>query len=346
MAVLPSSGDVAFFCDPGKYRTILVFRRGWYDRSIAPPCDEIESINIAGMKIGRRDYIAASCAACGTIKLMDFEKSEGSQKWVTVFQDRGEQPRKIFQGEDFTLMVFMCRNEVWGFSTPREKLTGTLWELRISDEDEFTLIKKTTLSNVDSEKAPMCYVPLPYMTCVYKTDKVNTLRAVSVYTNEVMWECCWRSQTMWCNLQSISYSTEHQKILVTNGRPREGCVFVLDPRNGSILQTITLGGIEHTKELQISGNYLVVWHHDTMATNYQVSFLSVKSTSPASPPTLPGSSTTAAAAASPVSSSSPDRPSAYYGVVPQSSTSVSAASASASRGLSSRRTAVPLVRTG
>ena len=31
------------------------------------------------------------------------------------------------------------------------------------------------------------------------------------------------------------------------------------------------------RELQINGNCMVVWHHDTMATNYQVSFLSATS---------------------------------------------------------------------
>ena len=272
MAVLPSSGEAVFFCDHGKYRSILIYRNEEHQRSIKPPCDHIKGVNILGLEIEEEEFIAVSCAACGTIKLMDFENNP---RWVTVFSAPGEQPRKMFQGEDFSMMVFMCE-KTW--SGGREHLDGTLWELRISDDDEFTLIKKTPLPGVWNEDAPMCYVPIPRLACVYKTDIPGTIRAVSVYTDEVMWESCWRSPTVSYIVESISYSRVDQKILVSDGERRQGRVFILDPRDGSLLQTITLEGIEHTKELQISGNYLVVWHHDTMATNYQVSYLSVKST--------------------------------------------------------------------
>ena len=82
MTVMPSSGEVVFFSDFQKSRQrILVFRNGRYYKSIGAPCNHIQGVNLLGMKIwGRKEYLAGSCAACGTIKLMDFENSETSQK--------------------------------------------------------------------------------------------------------------------------------------------------------------------------------------------------------------------------------------------------------------------------
>ena len=374
MTVLPSSGEVAFFCDPGKYRTIMVYQNGWRYKSIAPPCDHIQSVDILGVKIGRKkEYLAGSCAACGTIKLRDLENSETNKKWVTVFQAAGEKPRKMFQGEDFTVMVFMCKEE-WDTRRTGERLNGSLWELRISDEDEFTLIKKTTLSNVTSDQAPMCYVPLPYVACVYKTHFVGTIKAVSVYTDKLMWQSPWRSPTRSYNVESISYSREHQKILVLDGSSRQGRVFVLDPREGFLIQTITLGGIAHTKELQVSGDYMVAWHHNTMAKHYQVSYLSALSTTPPSPPSMLSEATTPqrdvetyllrVAAQTPTApprpatpslssswslSSLSNQPPAYDGVVPQPSASTSGSSPQPSSSAVSAATTVrntsPLVST-
>ena len=273
MTVLPSSGEVVFFCAPKTHgTTILIYRNEEHQRSIEPPCDHIRGINLLGLEIDQEEYIAVSCAACGTIKLMDFENNP---QWVTVFEAPGEQPRKMFQGEDFAVMVFMCEEEGDGRG---ELPHGSLWELRILDAGKFKLIKKTTLRGVWNEDTPMCYIPIPQLACVYKTSDPTTIKAVSVYTDKLMWKSCWRSSTEWYNIQSISCSREHQKILITDGRPRQGQVFVLDPRDGSFLQTITLHSIEYTKELQISGDKMVVWHHDTMATNYQVSFLTAIST--------------------------------------------------------------------
>ena len=273
----------------------------------------------------------------------------------------------------------MCKEE-WDIRRTGERLHGSLWELRISDEDEFTLIKKTTLSNVATEKTPMCYVPLPHVACVYKTHLVGTITAVSVYTDKLLWQSCWRSPNKSYTVQSISYSKEHQKILVLDGSSRQGQVFVLDPREGFLLQTITLAGVMHVKELQISGDYMVVWDHDTMRTHYQISYLSAVSTPPASPSSmmsetasperdvetylLPVAGSTPTAPPQPVtptsaswstpslSSSLSDQPPAYYGLVPQPSTSISgssqqpsAARPPPSRSPASHHTASQFVRT-
>ena len=64
MTVLPSSGEVAFFCDPGKYRTIMVYRNGWHYKSIAPPCDHIQSVNILGVKIREKKGILSWFLRC------------------------------------------------------------------------------------------------------------------------------------------------------------------------------------------------------------------------------------------------------------------------------------------
>ena len=179
----------------------------------------------------------------------------------------------------------MCKEE-WKIRRVGETLNGRLWELRISDEDDFTLIKKTTLWNVATEQTPMCYVSLPHVACVYKTHLLGTIKAVSVYTDKLLWQSCWRSPNKSYTVQSISYSREHQKILVMDGSSRQGRVFVVDPTEGFLLQTITLGGVEHVKELQICGDYMVVWHHDAMGKHYQISHLSAMSTPPSSPSSM------------------------------------------------------------
>ena len=154
MTVLPSSGKVVFFCVTQTNRTtILIYLNEEHQRSIMTPCYHIRGINLLGLEIDQKEYIAASCVTCGTIKLLDFENNP---KWVTVFEALGEKPRKMFQGEDFTLMVFMCKEKG---DSRTELLDGSLWELRILDAGKFQLIKKTTYGAFGTKIPPCATYP-------------------------------------------------------------------------------------------------------------------------------------------------------------------------------------------
>ena len=114
MAVLPVSGELVFFCDQGKYRELHAYSwvRGHVSVScITAPCKEIGSINILGLQINRKDYVAASCATCANIKILKFEGHEIRQNWVTVFGELGQKPRRLIQGEDDSVFVYMLQED-------------------------------------------------------------------------------------------------------------------------------------------------------------------------------------------------------------------------------------------
>ena len=109
------------------------------------------------------------------------------------------------------------------------------------------------------------------------------MRAVSVHTQEVVWERSFPGS--WVHrVTTIAYSHEHQAVLVAQGKTlpygssvgREGTVVLVNPENGSLVQTVSLT-MEPPEDILASGHVVYLCHRNNRATHDQVTLFSSRS---------------------------------------------------------------------
>ena len=117
----------------------------------------------------------------------------------------------------------------------------------------------------------MHYIPAPHKLIVFSLNTESLIRAVSM-DGEKMWEVKGEIEGKKCNPLGLLFSPDHQVLLVADGGYSR--LIVLNPQDGSVLQTIQLDQLGFIYQLHIHQQQLIV-HHATVDNKEKVSYFSL-----------------------------------------------------------------------
>ena len=104
----------------------------------------------------------------------------------------------------------------------------------------------------------MCFVPNPIKAVVVSNAPEKIIRAISVDRNEIMWEVKGEVDGAVCLPRGMLFYASRRVILVCDGSAER--VIVLDPINGSHLQTIPLPKMGTILDMGMFEDHLIVLH--------------------------------------------------------------------------------------
>ena len=189
-----------------------------------PHTPKLLSLQILG-----QEYLAKSCHLCCDIKVINMKTKEVK----TAFS--GQKVNKICEGEEKRMFV----------TVNGEKL---ILELDCSSL-EFTQSRNFKITNKNPQS--ICYVPSPPGLLVVVGDV--SIQGISCRTGEI----CWTFKTY--GIIASLYSPIHSKILAANGYG--GTIFVLDPADGTQVQSIQIpGDVKDIWEMCLHNGQIILKH--------------------------------------------------------------------------------------
>ena len=170
---------------------------------------------------GKHELLAVACPGCRDIRLLDL--SNGTK--TTAFSNKQYKPDLMCLGEKGTMLVYSLKDKY-----PVLELNCT--------KSGFTGPNGTLQTGMNQWCNGMCYLPSPHRTVVLSMASDSVIRAVSVDHDEFVWKINGEIDGAMCNPWGMVYSNKHDALLICDGDNER--VLVLDPRDGSHLQTVPL----------------------------------------------------------------------------------------------------------
>ena len=237
------SGDVVLRGKSSGENPALHFFRssstGWTKiREVKPLCEH-KDVFLQSVRVKNTQMLGVSCIWCRMIRLYDVQTGEVT----TAFHNQKYYPGLMSPGEGDALYVI---HSVKGLRPVLELNT---------EQIPFTGPSRTIESGIE-KYYDMHYIPAPHKLIVFSS---GLIRAVSVVNGEKMWEVKGGIEGKKCNPHGLFFSPDNQVLLVSDGVNNR--VIVLNPQDGSVLQTIQLdyqlGPLWH---LFLHQNKLIIHH--------------------------------------------------------------------------------------
>ena len=231
---------------PPAFHIFSLTSTGWKKlREVKRLCDH-DNVYVLPITVNNIEQLAVSCHACRIIKLYNLD----TLQLTTAFHDPKYYPGRMSHGENGKMHVVQ---QVCG-SVP-------ILELDCSEE-MFSGPCKIVQSEITVPYS-MHYIPSPHRLIVLSLNiPPTTIQAVSAERGEKVWEVKGQVDGVECNPHGLLFSPQHQVLLVADGTNKR--LLVLNPGNGSHLQTIQLGHVlddDVITELCLHQNKLLVRHN-------------------------------------------------------------------------------------
>ena len=193
------------------------------------PCGHKTVAYLHSLIINGREQLVVCCGRCTDLKVVDLQTGE----WSTAFQDC--YPSDICLGGNGRVFV----QSQWD--------SAAILEL---DSDDFVFKGPIRTLYPGRICSPLCYIPLPVDALVLSYG--HKLVAMSVDKKmKVIWEISGK-----CN--DFKFDPAHNVLLVAD--EIEETVLIVNPENGSLIQTIKLPNMGYIHALDLYKNELVMFH--------------------------------------------------------------------------------------
>ncbi len=212
------------------------------------------------VRFGDEELLAVACFQCEDIKLVN--PSTGAA--TVIFKQEEYTPYKICLGDP---------DRVWVYSWRKP---NPIFELNCGPNSFSVVPHKNPLFTRSKWPNGLCFVPAPNRAVVICDDDVNVIQAVSCdVKDKVIWEVKDEVGGKVCKPYGLLYSPKHQVLFVADGRNKR--VLVLDPKDGSLLQIITLD-VGWIRGLPLVKDQIVMRSYDLDEDTYKLSYFNVSST--------------------------------------------------------------------
>ena len=211
-----------------------------------------EDVLLQSVRVKNTQMLAVSCVRCRMIRLYDMQTGEvtkafHNQEYYTGSMSPGD-------GEVLYVVHHVKGHPVLELNTEQIPFTGP---------------SRTIPSRIEGY-FDMHYIPAPHKQIVISSTSLGLIRAVSM-DGEKMWEVKGEIEGKKCDPHGLLFSPDHQVLLVADGTKSR--VIVLNPQDGSVLQTIQLDQLGSIAYPHIHQQQLIVQH--TVDNKVKVSYFSL-----------------------------------------------------------------------
>ena len=189
-----------------------------------------------------KELLTVFCIQCKDIRLVDIEKKQITH----VYQLPPDSPSNVYPGPNGGLFVTFRRGNI-------QQLDSSFRTINTFNVGQWSRIGTSNYRGVNYNCLPtslLCYLPAPHNTLV--VNKVTNLRAISVQDARQVWsqkyEMFWPKCLLFCPQQDV--------LLVSDDL--EPQVRVLNPSDGSILQTIEIPNIRRIVTMCLCNDQIVM----------------------------------------------------------------------------------------
>ena len=177
--------------------------------------DEVEIIPLV---INCTEYLAISCDECHNIRLYNMDTATISEAW----HDPRHRPGQMCHGPQGTI----CAVDGVKGQCPVLILDSTSIPFQLEHVVQTRMERFYSIS----------YVPTADLLLI-TSQSLGIIRAVSCFTDKLIWEVTGEIDGLPCNPYGLVYSSQHDVVFVCNGVNR---ILVLAPISGECVQTIDL----------------------------------------------------------------------------------------------------------
>ena len=255
---MESTGDIVFVGkverDEPTALHIYEYRKGWKKIKTMPiPCRHEDDKIILPIMIENNEHLLVSCWQCSTIWFCDLHTGN----FTVALKEEGFYPVLMCKAErDYIYIV----NIVKGPSKPilKAKCTPTELSLDKSKTIYFRMEKVTSI----------CYLPFVKCVAISRWDD-HVVKAIHCESDEQVWEVKGEVAGATWTPHGLLYSLEHQSLLVCDTSDH-GRLVVLNPRDGSVLQVISLPGLKRPFFLSLYEGNTIVYNKTSNITQINV----------------------------------------------------------------------------
>ena len=222
-----SFGNIVLFGKEEEHDPVALhiygYKTGWKKLGTQPaPCSHWNQLFILLVMIDNTEYLSVSCPQCRTIWVCDMQNG----KFNEVFKEEGFYPGLMCKAEENHVYIL---NDMKGLKQINKvKCMPTEFT-----EDKIRPIQ-SQMRNIDF----MQY--LPDIKCISLSSwEEHVVKAIHCETSEVVWEVKGKVEGVTWNPHVLWYSSEHD-FLVVSDTSYYGRLVVLNPYDGSLLQTVPL----------------------------------------------------------------------------------------------------------
>ena len=216
------------------------------EKEIKSPCTH-KYLRVLCIRVKGTEYLGILCSFCKDIKLLNLRTGE----IMSAFS--GEDLIQFCHGEQNRLFVTVQGLGHW-------EMIGII-ELDCSEIPFKKLAWPYKIGHFDDRAYKLCYVPSPYK-MLLTGDRYQT-EEISYEKNEIIWklDLFLKNDQKVINHQGAAFSARHSTVLVCDCSSRSR-LLVLDLRNGSHLQTISLPDMGHIYNLCPTDDKFILVHDD------------------------------------------------------------------------------------
>ena len=225
---MESTGDIIFFgkehpADPGALH-FYKYKNGLQKIGTKlTPCDHHDHLHILPAMIEKTERLLISCLFCSTIWFCDIH----SGKFTQAMKKRGLYPGLMCKTDGSDLfIVHMVQGEKM-----MRKVKCTITEIIVDESKPIN----SKIENMFSA----CYLPDTKCLAISRWQD-NVVKAVHCETGEQVWEVKGKVEGVTWYPHGLLFSPEHQSLLVCDAIDNLSRLVVLNPRDGHVLQIITL----------------------------------------------------------------------------------------------------------
>ena len=212
------------------------------ENKVQVPCQDY-SVSLLSLCVNNEEYLAVACKACHDIKLLDLKTKKIVSK-AFIYMNKIQ---KICHGQPGRLFIFCGRD---------------IFELDCSGL-RFKQIQ--TIPAGINVCGNLCYIPSPYNLIVVSDRNCKEITAISTQTKKPVWTID--------EIDGIEVRTSAFVFLPLKSALLVGgidCMYVLDPVNGTLVQTIQLPGISGIHDLYFHRNQLFAIHGTERLSSFSV----------------------------------------------------------------------------
>ena len=212
------------------------------EKEIKCPCKH-RYISVLGISVRGTQYLGVLCPFCNDIKLLNLKTYQVTSAFSC------ENLTKFCHGEHNRLYV-----------TTRRVTTGEISSIMKLDCSEIPFKPLPFLYKMKYDDCnKLCFVPSPYNKMI--TGNKYQTEAISCEKNEIIWklDLFLKNDQKVINHQGAVFSARHSTVLVCDCSSKSR-LLVLDPRNGSHLQTIDLPEMGHIYNLCPTDDKFILLH--------------------------------------------------------------------------------------
>ena len=217
-------------------------------------CEHEKGVLLQSVREKNKQMLAVSCVRCRMIRLYDVQTGEVT----TAFHNKKCYTGGMSPGDGEVLYVV-------------HDVKGTNPVLELNTEQIPFMGPSRTIPSGMQDYHDMHYIPAPHKLIVFSDHSPGIIRAVSM-DGEKMWEVKGEIEGKKCCPHGLLFSPDHQVLLVADGRNSR--LIVLNPHDGSVLQTIQLDyQLGVIANLHIHQQQLIIRH--TVDNKVKVSYFSL-----------------------------------------------------------------------